>query len=212
MLLSIENIIITKGDLMMNRKTIMFLALLGTYAAQAGELIVEEGYFPEYATTSGRARPSATQSSRETFTYGGIESSAQKQARIEEMAALGGAGEQNYPLVEYQAPERRQNYPLVEYQAPERRLEVAERRVAEYKPKVTSAKKTEKATKIEESLKNAEKEGGSEMLCSVAARFGRSLKVLPKSKGPISRTKLATKCSTYFKENGHPQALAAVNS
>jgi len=225
---------------MINRKTIMFLALLGTYAAQAGEgmylpkktkyegkaprvsspmqgVVITEGQWGEEPLpglkASGRMGPSEEESTgtitygtteapmyaavqrpargtKESITYGGIESSAQKQARInKEMTELGGV-EQAYNEPEYVAPN----------------------------PKQPRAKKSEKSgekANIETSLKKAEQEGGSEQLCAVAARFGRTLKVLPKSKGPINKDKLAKKCGDYFLGKNdagkmHPQAFAAV--
>lgn len=71
------------------------------------------------------------------------------------------------------------------------------------------------SSSVAQQLENAEKEGGYEMLCSVAARFGRGLKYLSQSQGLINKDKLQKKCGNYFlgkndDRKQHPQAYAAI--
>jgi len=70
-------------------------------------------------------------------------------------------------------------------------------------------------TSIARKLAQTEEEGGSEALCAAAARFGRLLKYLPQSKGPINKDKLEKKCGDYFLGKNdthkmHPHAYAAI--
>jgi len=163
---------------MINRKTIMFLALLGTYAAHAAQQTPEERFAArmqeEYATG---ATPTEEYYTVESPRYGTYSVSAEE-----------------YPAGAFG-------------RVSARRQEEAQQAA---KPKQPSAKRSEKAN-MEKSIQKAEKEEGTEVMCAVAARFGRSLKALPKSRGLITKEKLAKKCNKFFQDNNHPKAYEAVN-
>jgi len=164
---------------MLNRKTIMFLALLGTYAVQAGE-------FEEVSAERGYTMPAQQ----------GVVSTS-KRGIVRGLETASATPSQSYVYEPGKATEG-----TIKTTGKEGRYTTSEA------PKPTKATLTTQLTK-------AEKDGGSELLCATAARFGRLLKYLPKTKGAMSKRALDEKCARYFLGDNdagkiHPQAYAAI--